>query len=1154
MFGKKTGVISDLALNDAGDRCVFFRMVRVRFAETYCWNIHSTNFYINPESALRQAAHFHKKPLKNSMKKLSILLLSFFTVFALGLTGCSDDPDVKLETPVIKASNPADIAAVAGKVTVPYTVDYAVDGCSLDVTWDATWLHDLSVSADKFTLQADANPGAAREAKLTLTYPEATSVELTVRQMSASESISISPKTLSFSYKGGEETVTVTSSKSWTLEGSADWVEVDKTEGESGESVVKFTVSTTNETDAAKEVTFNFVSGSEKAPLKIQQNQEGKLIIDEDSKTISVSNTEQNVTVKLQTNIEPVTATIAEGVDWIEAVDTRAMIDKEFSFKVLANTGGPREATITFTNSDDSEQIVIKQAGKELTYPAVIPDKVLKTYIMTNFDTNKDGEISKEEAEAVKAIELTGSEIASIDGLEYFPNLETVDFTTHRLLKADFSQCYALKELNLSSGAGLSSVVLPASLEELSVMSCNKLKKIDLSVAPNLKNLYASSAGFVVAPDLSKNTKLEIIGFSSAKFSTIDVSKNTELKSLNVGGDVFNSLDVTNNTKLTNLAVTGTITTLDLTKSAQLEVLNISNTKISEIDVTNCPYLRSIDFGSTPIVEIDLSRNLLLTSASAYMANSLKTVWLSKGQTIESPLNIESFIQYKDYEAGPDAIANIEDEAYKTYLLTFDKNGDGKLDKTEVEAITEINIKGLGIKSLRGVEYVNFTNVRKLDCSDNELTELPIAGFFTNLEEIDFSNNKLAGEIELDKCKKLRILKGNNNLLSEVSFSNEALESVDLSNNQLTRFMCSNNTSTLKSVNVANNLLSESSGFSCSDNAVLTDWNVSNNNLKYVYLQTMPMLENYNVSGNPLVEISLFGSGYGTALKTLNASNTPLTSLDISGNTSLQSLNIKGCATLTKVFAGILDVSKMTIEKESYTTIETTTIADAIKDKALRDYLVATYGPNGGITTEEAAKVTDLDINASNAPGTKSLAGIESFRNLKTLKVSGLESLDDTNLSVGNLNLTSIDISLEKGMNSINCGGLKNLTTFSLVVTGAAGTEVGPQRVELSGCPKVQSVTIKDCRALVSVVVSDCAELTSLNLSGSYLKSWLDEEENVHTPSLNIVSNTKLLDPTKFIPADNLAEIWATSAQVEAFGEYFKTNYNWNGKWQTVNN
>lgn len=1079
--------------------------------------------------------------------------MSFFAVFALGLTGCSDDPDVKQETPVIKASNPADIAAIAGKVTVPYTVDYAVDGCSLDVTWDATWLHDLSVSADKFTLQADANPGEAREAKLTLTYPEATSVELTIRQMSASESISISPKTLSFSYKGGDETVTVTSSKSWKLEGSADWVEADKTEGEAGESVVMFTVSTANETEEAKEVTFTFVSGSEKAPLKIQQNQEGKLIIDEDSKTISVSNTEQTVTVKLQTSIEPVTATIAEGVDWIETMDTRAMIDKEFTFKVLANTDGPRDATITFTNSDDSEQMVIKQAGKELTYPAVIADKFLKTYIMTNFDKNKDGEISKEEAEAVTAIEMRDTEIASIDGLEYFPNLESVDFAKHRLMKVDFSQCPKLKELNVSQGAGLSSLVLPATLEELSIMQCPILKKINLSVAPNLKNLYASSTGFAVAPDLSKNTKLETVGFSRAEFTTIDVSKNTELKSLSVGSDMFNSLDVTNNTKLTDLSVTGKITTLDLTKNTQLESLSIENTKIAEIDVTNCPYLRSINFNSTPIEVIDLSRNLLLTSASAYMASSLKTVWLSKGQTIESTSNINDFIEYKDYVAGPDAIANIEDDVYKTYLLTFDKNGDGKLDKTEVEAITEINIKGLGVKSLKGVEYVNFTNVRKLDCSDNELTELPVAGFFTNLEEIDFSNNQLAGRIELNKCKNLHILKGNDNMLEEVTFENSVLETVDLSNNRLTRFQCSNNTNTLKSVNVANNLLSESSGFSCSDNAVLTDWNVSNNNLKYVYLHTIPMLENYNVSGNPLVELTLFGAGYGTALKTLDASNTALSSLDISGNTSLQSLNVKGCATLTKIFAGTLDVDVINIEKESYTTIETSTIVDAIKDAAFREFMIEKYGSNGGITLEQADKVTDLDINASNAAEVKSLAGIECFRNLKTLKVSGLESLDDTDLATGNINLTSVEISLEKGLTAINCNGLKNLTTFSLVVTGAAGTEVGPQHVELNKCPKLESVTVKDCRKLYSVVVTNCTALTYLNLSGSYLEKWESEPNSGKWmyPSINIYTNTKLTDPANFIPAANLADIWATSAQIEAFQKYFETNYKWTGTWHS---
>ena len=1081
-------------------------------------------------------------------------MLSFFAVFALGLTGCSDDPDVKLETPVIKASNPADIAAVAGKVTVPYTVDYAVDGCSLDVTWDATWLHDLSVSADKFTLQADANPGAAREAKLTLTYPEATSVELTVRQMSASESISISPKTLSFSYKGGEETVTVTSSKSWTLEGSADWVEVDKTEGESGESVVKFTVSTTNETDAAKEVTFNFVSGSEKAPLKIQQNQEGKLIIDEDSKTISVSNTEQNVTVKLQTNIEPVTATIAEGVDWIEAVDTRAMIDKEFSFKVLANTGGPREATITFTNSDDSEQIVIKQAGKELAYPAVIADKALKTYIMTNFDADRDGEISKEEAEAVKTIELKDSEIASIDGLEYFPNLESVNFYGSRLLSADFSICPALKSLDVGNSVGLSTLVLPATLEHLNITSCSKLKKLDLSVCPELNELSTGYTGFVVAPKLSGNPKLEEVSFPSAKFATVDVSNNPELKKIYIGGDTFNKLDVTKNPKLESLDVSGIISELDVTQNPLLTSLNFANTKIASIDVSKCPLLRSISFGGTPIVEIDLSKNLMLTSADAYNANQLKKVYLTEGQTIESSMGISDFIVYLPYEASEDAVANAQDETYKAYLLdNFDTDKDGKLSPKEVAAITEINIKGKGIKSLDGVEYFQFTNLTKLDCSDNELTELPVAGFFTNLEEIDFSNNQLTGRIELNKCKKLRILKGSGNMLEEVAFENSVLESVDLSNNQLTRFQCSYNTSTLKSVNVANNLLSESSGFSCSDNAVLTDWNVSNNNLKYVYLHSTPMLENYNVSGNPLVELTLFGAGYGTALKTLDASNTALSSLDISGNMSLQSLNVMGCATLTKIFAGTLDVEAINIEKESYTIIETSTIVDAIKDNAFREFLIETYGSNGGITQEEADRVTDLELNADNAAEVKSLAGIEYFRNLKTLKVSGLESLDDTNLAVGNINLTSVDISLVKGLTAIDCNGLQSLTTFSLVVTGAAGTEVGPKRVELDKCQKIESVTVKDCRAIVAVTVTGCTELTSLNLSGSYLEKWESEPNSGKWiyPSINIYTNTKLTDPANFIPAANLVDIWATSAQIEAFQKYFETNYKWTGTWHS---
>ena len=1087
------------------------------------------------------------------MKKLSLFLLSFFAVFALGLTGCSDDPEVTPATPVIKATNPDAIAAETSKVKINYEVENPVDGQTLDVKWDVEWLHDLSIGEKEFTLIADANTGESREAKLTLTYPEAANVELTLRQMSASESISISPKTLSFSYKGGTETVTVTSAKAWTLEGSADWITVDKTEGEGGEETVTFTVSTTNATDDAKTATFNFVCGNEKAPLEVTQNQEGKLIIDEESKTIAVGGAEGTVTVKLQTNIEPVTATIEEGVDWIEAVDTRAMIDKEFSFKVLANTeGGPRDATIIFKNADASEQIVIKQAGKELTYPAVIADKTLKTYIMTNFDTDRDGEISKEEAETVTAIEMRDTEIASIDGLEYFPNLESVNFYGSRLLSADFSICPALKSLDVGNSVGLSTLVLPATLEHLNITSCSKLKKLDLTGCPELNELGAGYTGFVVAPDLSKNAKLESISFGSIKFSTVDVSNNPELKKIYIGGDTFNKLDVTKNPKLESLDVSGIISELDVTQNPLLTSLNFANTKIASIDVSKCPLLRSISFGGTPIVEIDLSKNLMLTSADAYNANQLKKVYLTEGQTIESSMGISDFIVYLPYEASEDAVANAQDETYKAYLLdNFDTDKDGKLSPKEVAAITEINIKGRGIKSLDGVEYFQFTNLTKLDCSDNELTNLDIITFFTGLEELDCSNNKLAGGLSFTKNKNLRIFKGDNNAFTSLGDFGGKIETVTASNNQLTGFTLQYS-STLTTLDISNNSLGGDSGFNIHGNSALKNLNISHNNITGLQIWTMVLLENFDCSNNPLKEIATAGSGYGSKLLSLNVSNTNLTKLDVSGNTSLQSLNVKGCATLPEVFIGTLDPSKMTIEKDDNTKIVEVDITAAMTDENFRKYVVDNFGSDGKINRDQAAAITKLTVNNITAPGVKSLAGINYFPNLTELTVSGLESLDDTDLS-SNLKLTSVSITLEKGMTKIITTNLAALTTFSLEITGSAAEKtVGPTHIDMTGCVGLTSLTAKNCRELVSLVISDCAELEYLNLSGSFVKVWLDDEEYEHTCSISIYNSPKLIDPEKFIPAANLSTIWATVAQMEAFKSYFSENYDWGGGWQTI--
>ena len=242
----------------------------------------------------------------------------------------------------------------------------------------------------------------------------------------------------------------------------------------------------------------------------------------------------------------------------------------------------------------------------------------------------------------------------------------------------------------------------------------------------------------------------------------------------------------------------------------------------------------------------------------------------------------------------------------------------------------------------------------------------------------------------------------------------------------------------------------------------------------------------------------------------------------------------------------------MTIEKDDNTKIVEVDITAAMTDENFRKYVVDNFGSDGKINRDQAAAITKLTVNNITAPGAKSLAGINYFPNLTELIVSGLESLDDTDLS-SNIKLTSVSISLKNGAKSIVTRNLAALTTFSFEVTGTVTEEmVGPTHVDMTGCVSLTSLTVKNCRKLVALEIKDCAELEYLNLTGSFVKVWLDEEEYEHTCSISIYNSPKLIDPEKFIPAANLSTIWATVAQMEAFKSYFSENYDWSGGWQTI--
>ena len=79
------------------------------------------------------------------------------------------------------------------------------------------------------------------------------------------------------------------------------------------------------------------------------------------------------------------------------------------------------------------------------------------------------------------------------------------------------------------------------------------------------------------------------------------------------------------------------------------------------------------------------------------------------------------------------------DEAFRAYVSeNVDVSHNGNLNEGEINSVTTMDVSGLGIRSLQGMEY--FTALESLDCSDNELTSLDLSANM-QLQSLNAENN-----------------------------------------------------------------------------------------------------------------------------------------------------------------------------------------------------------------------------------------------------------------------------------------------------------------------------------------------------------------------------------------------------------------------------
>lgn len=131
-------------------------------------------------------------------------------------------------------------------------------------------------------------------------------------------------------------------------------------------------------------------------------------------------------------------------------------------------------------NDKDNDNTNIEDIAKDICKNLV--DYNFATYCIANFDDNNDGAISPNEAQNVTKIDCRNKNISSLEGLEYFPNLQELICSYNLLTELDCSQNSHLNKIDCSNNK-LTTLDLSKNTEcvNISAYECPKLRKVLLN-------------------------------------------------------------------------------------------------------------------------------------------------------------------------------------------------------------------------------------------------------------------------------------------------------------------------------------------------------------------------------------------------------------------------------------------------------------------------------------------------------------------------------------------------------------------------------------------------------------------------------------------------------------------------------------------------
>ncbi len=335
----------------------------------------------------------------------------------------------------------------------------------------------------------------------------------------------------------------------------------------------------------------------------------------------------------------------------------------------------------------------------------IFEDANFKAYMIKNFDTDGDGEISYEEALAITMIDVDTDNIESLAGIEHMANLTELNCEgpfvmsgyepeegRGKLKTLDVSKNTKLTKLycgfNQFSSLDLTSNVL---LERLRCAG-NDLNNLDVSKNTELTRLTAYN-NHLSSIDVSNNTKLEVIDLSNNQIKSIDISKNESLATFNCDDNLLTELDPSNNQKLTNIYCSNNnLSSINVRKNQKLAKLVIIGNNIPQIDLRNNSELTHLFCEKNKISELDLSNNTKLrqltvndNSLSSLTVNCCPEIEiLNANNNLIKEMDISELTSLSDFYCSGNPLET---------LYVFDGQIDALFEK-EIPSTTKIVVKG----------------------------------------------------------------------------------------------------------------------------------------------------------------------------------------------------------------------------------------------------------------------------------------------------------------------------------------------------------------------------------------------------------------------------------------------------------------------------